>query len=655
MLFAIHPAIADNAHEWEEYLNDYCSMENIDASTLEDYCDVLYHIEGNPININTATREELELLPFLSDRNVSDIQEYVYRHGPMKTIGELAFITSLDYNQRMLLSFFAYPGEVKKPLFPSLKNILKYGKNELLASLKVPFYTRKGDDNGYQGYQYKHSFKYDFTYGSYLRLGFLGSQDAGEPFFAGVNSAGYDFYSFYVNLKKLGRVKTLVAGRYRLRFGLGLVVNNNRSYGKQSAMTTLQASGGNIFVHSSRSDANYLQGAAATVNVAKGLDVSAFVSYRWFDATLNKDGTISTILTSGYHRTNTEISKKNNSTNFTAGGNVSFRRNGFHVGATIAGTSLNRELKPNKSVFYRRHYASGRNFLNAGVDYGYICHRFFFSGETAVSDGGKGVATLNLLTINLSEKIDLTALQRYYSYKYHTLLGRTFSEGGAVQNENGVYVGLSWRPRPTLSVSAYADYAYFAWPKYQASQSSQCFDNCIQATWAPNRWTFTARYRLKFRQKDNDSKTTLIYKTDHRARFSAMFNSGSWQCRTQADMAYTQYDGRSFGWMLTENLCCTAVKGLRVNASVGYFHTDDYNSRVYTYERGLLYSFSVPSFYGHGVRYTMLANIDVIKNIRLTAKIGTSKYFDRNTIGSGYQLIAHSSATDLELQARWKI
>ena len=141
-----------------------------------------------------------------------------------------------------------------------------------------------------------------------MRFGLIVSQDAGEPFFAGKNNLGYDFYSFYFVIKKLGNIKTLALGRYRLRFGMGLVINNNFGFGKLSTLTTLGRGGSNIRAHSSRSDGNYLQGAAATVNVTKGLDVSGFVSYRKFDATLNDDdNTIATIITSGYHRTDDSL------------------------------------------------------------------------------------------------------------------------------------------------------------------------------------------------------------------------------------------------------------------------------------------------------------------------------------------------------------
>lgn len=247
---------AEDTHDWQKYFILYAESESLSSSTIEATYDQLYALEANPLNINAATREELEALPFLTDRNVEDILGYIGQHGAIKTLSELVLIHSIDYNQRQLLTAFTYAGDEKKPLFPTLKNILEYGKSDILATAKIPFYKRKGDINGYLGYQYKHNVRYDFTYGDYLRFGFLGAQDAGEPFFSGKNSLGYDFYSFYLVLKKLGFIKTLAIGRYRVKFGLGLVVNNNYSFGKLSALTSLPSTAGNIRAHASLSDAN---------------------------------------------------------------------------------------------------------------------------------------------------------------------------------------------------------------------------------------------------------------------------------------------------------------------------------------------------------------------------------------------------------------
>ena len=99
----------------------------------------------------------------------------------------------------------------KAGLSPVLKTIAQYGKHEVMGMLKVPFYERKGDasgTDGYLGYPYKHGLRYQFRYGNSVKLGFVASQDAGEPFFGGRNTMGYDFYSFYLQVKNLadGRI-----------------------------------------------------------------------------------------------------------------------------------------------------------------------------------------------------------------------------------------------------------------------------------------------------------------------------------------------------------------------------------------------------------------------------------------------------------------
>lgn len=100
-------------------------------------------------------------------------------------MGELAMIESLDAVRRQLLYYFVYIDNEQKKTFPTIKNILKYGKNDIIATAKIPLYERKGDKNGYMGYKYKHWFRYTFKYGQYVQIGLTGSQDAGEPFFAG--------------------------------------------------------------------------------------------------------------------------------------------------------------------------------------------------------------------------------------------------------------------------------------------------------------------------------------------------------------------------------------------------------------------------------------------------------------------------------------
>lgn len=631
-----------SAHPWQQYLEELGEVEDFEATSWEEYEEVLEDYADHPININVATREELGRLPFLTSQQIEDIQAYIYRYGEMKSMGELAMISSLSWYQRQLLGYFVYVGETKKPTFPSAQRILQYGKHELVGMLKVPFYERKGDVDGYLGYPYKHWWRYQFHYGDFVKLGFLGSQDAGEPFFGGKNHLGYDFYSFYFQLRKMGMLKNLTLGRYRMHWGMGLVLNNDFSMGKLASLSTLGRSSNAIRVYSSRYAANYLQGAAATLTVAKGLDVSAFVSYRSIDATV-KDGGITTIVTSGLHRTVSEIEKQGVAHTFLVGGNASYRSEGFHVGTTGFYNTYSLPLEPNKKPLYRRYAPEGDRFWNASIDYGYISHRWNIAGETATGSCGAW-ATVNTVSYLFSDSFSLMGLYRFYSYRYYSLYGNSFKEGSDVQDENGMYVGANWMPMPKLAVTLYADVAYFAWPKYGTSGSTSSVDYLVSGVWsATSCLSMGARYRYKHKQG-----------LSHHARLYLDYDEGRvWSSRSQCDFSCSESSAVSKGWMLCQRVGCK-LSWLRLNASAACFHTDDYQSRVYAYEPGLLYTYSFNSFYGRGMRYALSARLEGGSHLICIGKLGLTHYFDRDHISSDLQEIQGCNQADLELQVKYK-
>jgi len=249
------------ATPWQQYLDQLSDVEDFEDQSWEEYEDVLNELAEHPININTATTEDLQRLPFLTAQQIEDIEAYIYRYGAMKSLGELAMINGMSWAQRQLLTCFVYVGEVKTRSFPSLRQIAKYGKHELMGMVKVPLYERKGDaDGSYMGSRYKHWLRYQFRYSDKVKMGFTGSKDAGEPFMSKGNGAGYDFYSFYLQIRGWGRLKNLTLGRYRLHEGMGLILNNDFSFGKLSTLSALGRNSNVIRAHSSRYAANYLQG-----------------------------------------------------------------------------------------------------------------------------------------------------------------------------------------------------------------------------------------------------------------------------------------------------------------------------------------------------------------------------------------------------------
>lgn len=648
---------AQKEQTWEQVWQEMMMPEDDEetANTWEDYYEQLQQLADHPIDLNHTNREELEQLLFLSEQQVMDIMEYLDRYGPMRSMNELKMIRSLDYQQIALLPFFVYVGEVARedPRFPSLQNIAKYGKHTVTATGHIPFYERKGDQNGYLGYRYRHSLRYEFSYSNYVKAGIIGAQDAGEPFFAHQNNMGYDTYSYYIQVKKLGVVENAVLGKYKVSAGMGLVLNTSFQLGKLATLQNMGRQTNILRAHSSRSESDYFQGAAATIRLAKPLTLTTFASYRPVDATLNDDGTVATIITNGYHRTPLEMEKKYNTHLSAFGGSIAYRANGLHVGAHAVYTHLDRRLQPNTKAPYRRYYPLGNSFLNASLDYGYTHYRFAISGETATNKEG-AIATINTVSYQPSGDLRLVAIQRFYSYRYNGLYAHGFGNTTRTQNESGIYAGLSWEPLIHLHLQGYADYAYAPWPRYQISQASHSWDMLLQGDYQLQRWNLLARHRVRLQQKDNEAKTALIPSNEHRTRLAVTYSSDNgWTSKTQADYAYATYKEVAKGWMISQQTGYHQ-EWWQANLALSYFNTGSYQARIYLYERQLQHEFTFPSYYGEGIRLAFFAHVSLNDHLRLSARLGYTNYFDRSSIGSGLQEIAQSHTTDLDLQLRWK-
>ena len=614
-----------------------------------------------PVDLNRATRQQLEQFPFLSDIQIEHLLAYIYVHGQMETLYELQLIEDMDRQTiQYLLPFVCIKAINNESSFrwkTMLKSAMKYGKNEVLTRIDIPFYKRKGYEHTYLGPSVYNSVKYAFRYRDQLYAGLVAEKDAGEPFFALHNRQGYDYYSFYLLLKDCGRLKTLAVGNYRLSFGQGLVISTDYLLGKTVYASSFNTRSGGIRKHSSTDETNYFRGAAATLSITKQWSISGFYSHRSLDGVLT-DGEITSIYKTGLHRSQKEADKKNVFTMQLTGGNMSYQQNRIRLGITGIYYVFNRPYEP-QLTGYSQYNIHGNQFYNLGIDYAYRWHRFSFQGETAM--GKQGSATLNRLQYSPVEGTQLMIVQRYYSYNYWTMFAHSFGEGSAVQNEQGYYLGMETSPFRHWHILASFDLFSFPWKKYRISQPSHGVDGLFQATFTPHsHLTMYLKYRYKQKERDlTDSKEKLTLPIfHHQLRYRLNYFGGDvFSSRTTLDYNHFHSQDRaaSKGYQVTQ-MMSSQLPWTRLFADVqgSYFSTDDYDSRVYVSEKGLLYTFYTPSFQGRGFRCAVRLRYEPNEHWMFITKFGETVYLDRNEIGSGNDLILGNKKADVQMQLRIK-
>ena len=628
---------------WESVLEILLSDEELSQDALEELADLYESLHETPLNINTATREDLSMLPFLTERQIEDIHAYIYMHGPMLTLGELQLTGSLDYNTRQLLREFVYAGDVppqKERI--RLDNVLKYGRSELVARMDIPLYLRDGfryhspqeleryPNRAYRGNRLSHNLRYSFNWHNRIRLGFTADKDAGEK--------GYDFWSPYLFIKDMGVLKELALGNYKAQFGHGLLLGGGFSVGKSMTLSAMGRQAQGLKPHASTQEYGYLRGAGIALEWGH-TTFTLLAASTPLDATLKGDSIISSFKEDGYHRTVLECSKKNNVTLGTLAANLRYSFRGIKLGGTFLTEKLSLPYK-------------GRDrFTGASADCSVNTAHYAVSAELALSDSKYAVIASQ--TLRLRNNWSLNMVFRHYSPEYMALHSNALAEG-SVQNETGLLTGFSYSRR-NLKISGYADVFMHPNPRYGTSERSNGADLRMEADWRKgSNDAIYATARFKSKQKDCKYTGQLEYCMTGRyhLRWTHYCRSGA-ELKTQ--LFYVRYDfiaePITNGYALTQNYSRGLFnEKLNIDLTAAAFYTESYDCRVSVYESGLRYTYNFMSLYGKGGRLAATVKCKLGSTVQLNINAGSTYYFDRNEISSSQQRIASNHKEDISVQ-----
>lgn len=649
------------------------SAESDEAIDYDSFYEDLMFCSRNPINLNQATREELERLPFLSDIQVENIQAYVYQYGPLQTKYELQLIEGLDMTDIRRMIPFVFVGEAlntNKRIY--WIDLLKYGKNELYFRLDRGLETKEGfqflpeedvnfpqtNAGNYLGSQLYHSLKYRYHYKDRILAGITVEKDAGEQFW-GSTHKGYDFYSFHAQFNNFGKFKTIVVGDFRANFGQGLVLHPEFSMGKSSYVLNVTPHNSGLKKYSSTDEYNFFRGGGATIQLGK-FDLTAFYSNKMIDGdTLT--GTFPTIIKTGYHRSVVEHNKKHTVKQQIIGGNATYTYLNFQVGATIVHTLLDNRLVPDKSV-YNSFYFSGNKQTTASAFYRLRWKKLNLFGETAMSDQG-ALATLNGCYFNPISQVSLVVLHRYYSPEYDTFYASSFSETSRINNENGLYIGIEVHPFIKWKFAAYADSYRFPWPKYGIDAPSIGKDYLLQADYVVNR-DIAMYWRFRYEEKQTNLSyagavmpvIVPVQKTNLRYNLAYSIGNFSFKNVVEGNLSRRATADWTYGLMAYQDISYqfTGIP-LKVDFRYQFFDAVEYENRIYSYERDILYAFSIPMYYGLGSRCYLNLKYELNNHLSFWFKIARTVYADdRESLGSGNETITGNSKTDLRFLVKWE-
>jgi hypothetical protein len=642
--------------------------ENSDDVETEDdsYLQEMQHFIDDPINLNNATESDLKQLKVLTALQIQNLISYRKLFGNFINIYELQAVPS--WNVSMLRKVRPYITVDDQPkLFASISERLKNGQNSILARVTQVLEKSKGYLNDttksfYPGSPQKLFIRYKYSYKNLLQYGITAEKDAGEQFFRGAQKSGFDFYSAHFFVRNAGIIKSLALGDFTVNLGQGLTQWMGLAFKKSSDVLNIKRQADILRPYNSAGEIYFHRGAGITLQ-KKFLAATAFISYRKVDAnfvtdTLNNEDFVSSLQTSGYHRTKNEVADKNVQRQLTIGGNISFTKNKFHIG--INGVHYYFKYPINKSAdAYNKYALNGNTWGNYSIDYSYTFKNMHFFGEAATTEK-LDKAFVNGLLISTDARVDLSFLYRKISRGYQSLYTNAFTKSTFPTNENGFYAGISINPTDVWRIDAYTDLYNFPWLKYRVDAPSAGNDYLLQITYKPKKEIeIYSRYRSE-RKAINYNPDQFVLnpvvikpKQSWRTQLSYKLNSAI-TFRTRVEMLW--YDKRGNapeqGFLTYADIIYKPrQKSYSGNIRLQYFETDSYNSRMYAYENDVLYSFSIPVFYDKGYRYYLNLNYDVTRKISVWLRFAQTINPDKKVVGSGLDAIVGNRKTEIKMQA----
>ncbi|MFN3785106.1 MAG: hypothetical protein ACK4R6_14405 [Spirosomataceae bacterium] len=620
-----------------------------EESTLQ-LMEQIYQLYQSPLDINQVTAQDLRDLFLLSEPQISSFITYRTEINGFQDIYELQSIP--DWPLELV--------EIISPLFKIKTTLQATGRpffqrateHYFLLRWDYTFERAKGyGDSTYLGSPVRQVGRYRWQHSRDFSFGFLFEKDPGEQ-------KTTDYFSGHVQIQQKGNWKNILLGDYQVQFGQGLVLGAGFFVGKGGeTIYTIRRSQGGIRPYQSFVESGYFRGAAATYSLDKW-ECTLFASHVRRDATPTSFANdslfqFSSLSLTGNHRTETEINRRKNLLETNWGGNLTYSSKQFQIGMTLLHTLFNGEWKKSTSLANFHEFIGSQNTVGS-VYYSLGKQNAHFFGEIAMSKNQR-LGQVHGLVASLHPQWEWAVLWRNYTPAFHSFYGNGFAENSRTINEKGFYSGIKFLVSKYQTWTAFVDTFQFPWLRFGTSGPSAGTQYAL-------RWQYATRDKKQFvfqiqrKQRTQFSALHLIDDTTIQNRWQALIQANSssenrWIFQTRLVGNHTPQTQQSGGALLQD--VKWKHKNWQIQGRIGYFHTTDFDARVYAFENDVQFAVSFPSLYGQGVRSYIVARWSVHPKIDIWARCARTQVWDRLKMGSGNDEINFPYKTDARLQIRY--
>jgi len=382
----------------------------------------------------------------------------------------------------------------------------------------------------------------------------------------------------------------------------------------------------------------------------------SFFSYRKLDANAidSTYSTFSSIVESGYHRSLSEMDNEGRLGEILWGSHLKYRSRLLDIGISYADQMLSANIENNSNLYANNSFSGNKNRL-IGMDADLSFNNGHAFCEISRS-ANNAYAFLAGTVITPDPKFSFSLLHRSYSSAFQSISSNAFSESSSIQNEIGTYLGAELKFSRKTMLNAYFDVFKFPWIKSRIPiPSSSGSDFLLRLTHkVSKRLISSLRYRVKSDQQKATGSNLVQSRIRHQLRVENEHAlNPNIKLRYRFEFQNLDFIKVQSGYLFFIDMIFQSIeKPYSFSFRYALFNTDNYDTRIYAYERDAYFTYSVRPYFYQGQKIYFNFKWRMQRYFTFFFRISHVTYPFNTTIGSSNDLINGNRLSEFTFQIR---